>query len=80
VGDGELFLCGGGGRGGFPFLNGPGAQQVETGEMLSDVQKTQHQRLRHKLPPHPAMPTEHVNTTLRILLRLYRIVRLPQAV
>ena len=27
----------------------------ETGEMLSDLQKTQHQRLSQKLPPHLAM-------------------------
>jgi hypothetical protein len=62
------------------FCKRAGSAASETLEMLSDVQKTQHQRLRHKLPPHPAMPTEHVNTTLRILLRLYRIVRLPQSV
>jgi hypothetical protein len=67
-------------EGWFPVSKRAGRAASETGEMLSDVQKTQHQRLRHKLPPHLAMPTEHVNITMRILLRLYRIVRLPQSV
>jgi hypothetical protein len=67
-------------EGRFPVFKRAVRAACETGEMLSDVQKTQHQRLRHKLPPHPAIATEHVNITLRILLRLYRIVRLPQSV